>query len=933
MDRLGEDMRRVGHFAKGASLRLLSSLCAIAIILASLQVERAQVRSPYDDGAFALGQLLVRLQTTASALHTGAHPDDEDSALIARLARGDGARVAYLALNRGEGGQNIIGPELFETLGVIRTEELLQARRLDGGEQFFTRAFDFGFTKTRAEAAARWGEREILADMVRVIRLFRPLVIIARFTGTPADGHGQHQLAGYLTPLAFRLAADPKAFPEQLAEGLRPWRALKIYVSEGFRRGADPNNRPTLLLDTGRHDELLGRSYFEIAMYGRSQHKSQEMGTLELLGPQTSGVRLLESAAGASDERSVFDGIDVTIRGIAQLAGIRDASIIERLGVIQDLARRALREFDAMEPRKLIPILAEGLRRTRELRASLRASGESEDAKYDADFLLAQKEAQFAEALWRAAAIRVDALADDETVVAGDRLNVTARVFLSDERAVEIKAIRLRAPAGWRSEEVAPESNALLVASEFEGRETPQHQARFRITVPDGEGPTMPYWLREPRDGDLFRWTSDAPKSRPFDEPLVSAEVEAVVGGEPVTITAPVQYRYADPVRGEIRREINVVPMVSVALDPELVIVPTSAQETERRVFVRLSSNASRAVNGRVSLHVPNGWRVEPASAPFALERKGEKGTLVFTVRVPGGARADAYRISAEAEADGRRFTLAEREISYPHIQTHRVYAPAQATFRVLDLKVAPVRVGYIMGSGDRVPEAIRQMGLDVTLLNEDDLAVGDLARFDVIVVGIRASQVRPDFVANNRRLLDYVRQGGTLIVQYQRPDYVERGLAPFPAKMAARVTDENAPVKILVPDHPAFNFPNKITADDWRGWVQERSLYNFTTYDARYVPLLESHDAGEPPQTGGEVYAEIGRGKYVYTSYAWFRQLPAGVPGAYRLFANLLSLAKAPSRVERSHALKIDSRRFAESRTAHVSSSRKLSAQAGGAR
>ena len=855
------------------------------------------MRSPYERGALALGQLLVRLQTTASALHTGAHPDDEDSALIARLARGDGARVAYLALNRGEGGQNIIGPELFEPLGVIRTEELLQARRLDGGEQFFTRAYDFGFTKTRAEAAARWGEREILADMVRVIRLFRPLVIIARFTGTPADGHGQHQLAGYLTPIAFRAAADPKEFPEQIAEGLRPWRALKIYVSEGIGRSADPNNRPTLLLDTGRHDDLLGRSYFEIAMEGRSQHKSQEMGALELLGPQTSGVRLLESAVGSSGERSVFDGIDVSIRGIARLAGLRDARIIEGLGAVQLLARRALREFDAMEPRKLVPVLAEGLQQTRKLRASLRASVESENAKYDADFLLVQKEAQFAEALWRAAAVKVDALADDETVVAGDSLTVTARVFLPDEKAAEVKAIRLRAPSGWRVEQI--ESAAEAQSGVFGWRESPQRQALFRVAVPGDAPPTMPYWLREPRRGDLFHWPSDAPKSMPFDAPILRAEVEAVISGESVTISAPVQYRYADPIRGEIRREINVVPLVSVTLDPELVIVPTSAQETERKVFIRLRNNAAREVKGTVRLNVPAGWRVEPAAARFDLEREGERTSLIFTVRVPGGTREDAYKLGAEAEIGGRRFALAEHEISYPHIQTHRVYVPAQATFRVLDLKVAPVRVGYIMGSGDRVPEAIRQMGLDVTLLDEDALSVGDLARFDVIVVGIRASQVRPDFVANNRRLLDYVRRGGTLIVQYQRPDYVERGLAPFPAKMAARVTDENAPVRTLVPEHPAFNFPNKITEADWRGWVQERSLYNFTTYDARYVPLLESHDAGEPPQTGGEVYAEIGRGKYVYTSYAWFRQLPEGVPGAYRLFANLLSLAKAPTRGE----------------------------------
>ena len=852
---------------------------------------RAQVRATYDRGAAGLGQSLRRLQTTASALHTGAHPDDEDTALIARLARGDSARVGYLSLNRGEGGQNIIGPELFEPLGVIRTEELLQSRRLDGGEQLFTRAFDYGFSKSRAEAAEKWGEGLVLGDMVRAIRLFRPLVVVSRFTGTAADGHGQHQLAGHLTPQAVRAAADPAAFPEHAAEGLRPWRTLKFYVSEGFAPNA--SNEPTLLLDTGDHDPLIGRSYFEVAMEGRSQHKSQEMGLLELRGAQTSGVRLIESAVKtAGAERGLFDGIDTSIRGIARLAGIGDDLIGDELNDAQRAAARALSEFDALAPRKSIAPLAEGLRAARKARAKLAAAARpAERPGADADFMLARKEREFEEALRRAAGVEVDALSASETIAPGESASVSVRAFVPQGSPVKIGDVRLRAPADWASE-AAPEPLPPPSASRRAG-EPAAKASFFTLSVPQGAEPTRPYWLREPRDGYVFRWPAGVPKSEPFAAPPVAAEVSAEIGGEPVVITAPVQYRYADDIRGELRRELNVVPALDISLDSNLIIAPTASLPHAARVAVRVANNSQGPVGGDVRLRLPEGWAARPPAAPFKLSKKGERAAVVFNVTVPRGVEPGEYKLSAQATSGGTTYELDMREIAYPHIQTHRIYAPAEARVRVLDLRVAPVRVGYVMGSGDAVPAAIERMGLQVTMLGEDELSAGDLSRFDTIVVGVRASQVRPDFVANHNRLLDFVRAGGALVVQYQRPDYA--GLAPFPAKIGPRVTDEAAPVTILQPAHQAFNFPNRIGADDWAGWVQERSLYNFTAFDPRYVPLLESHDAGEEAQRGGEVYAEIGRGKYVYTSYAWFRQLPSGVPGAYRLFANLVSLPAKP--------------------------------------
>ena len=865
---------------------------AASVLLAILVGVRgtidAQVRPIYSLGTAGLAQILQRLQTTASVLHTGAHPDDEDSSFIARTARGDRARVAYLALNRGEGGQNIIGTELFEALGVIRTEELLQARRLDGGEQFFTRTFDYGFSKSRAEAATKWDERQVLGDMVRVIRQFRPLVIYSRFSGTPADDHGHHQFAGYLTPLAFKAAGDPSQFPEQLAEGLRPWQARKLYRGIGFR--ADPANAATLTIQTGVFDPVLGRSYGEIAAEGRSQHKSQQMGTIESRGQMQSGLRLLESLVPTPPtESGIFDGLDTTIVGIAGVTGLPG----DTLQAMAVAARRALEQFDALHPDRILPVLVDGLRAARAAVAVLGRSAALEPARGDALFLLGLKEREFVDAIARAAQVVVDPLSDRETVVPGGSLTVAVRTFLPTADAATIVDIAVHAPMGWTvlpAPAPAPEAGN----SPFLRREVPSHSARYAVTVASAAPPTQPYFLEQPRDGDRYRWPDGAPKGTPFAPPLLIADVTLDVGGERIVVTQPVQYRVGDGIRGELRREVNVTPPIAVGLDSKLLIVPVGNTVNEQRVVVQATSFAPQSISGVLRLRLPAGWSSSPADAPFTL-KAGEQTSSPFIVRAPASRKPGTLDIVAEAVMGGATYSRDVQVVAYPHIQTHRIYWPATATAQVLDLKVAPVRVGYLMGSGDQVPDALKRMGVDVRFIDKDMLANGDLSAFDTIVIGIRASETRPDFVANNARLLQYVERGGTLIVQYQQGDYIARNLQPFPAQMQSRVTDERAPVKILVPDHPVFTFPNRITNADFEGWVQDRNLYAFTTFDPRYAPLLETADPGEPPQRGGEVYAEIGKGRFVYSSYAWFRQLPAGVPGAYRMFANLVSLSKAP--------------------------------------
>jgi LmbE family N-acetylglucosaminyl deacetylase len=876
-----------------------SLLCALSLLVAQPSsfpsLAEAQVRPVYSRGAAGMAQILGRLRTTASLLQTAAHPDDEDTALIARTARGDHARVAYLSITRGEGGQNAIGPELGEALGVIRTEELLQARALDGGEQFFTRAFDYGFSKTLDEAVRKWGKDEVLGDVVRIIRTYRPLVIASRFSGTDTDGHGQHQYAGHIVPEAFRAAADPSRFPEQIAEGLRPWKAKRLLAGDFSRREG------SVVVETGIYDPVLGRTYYEIAAEGRSQHKSQEMGALELRGPQATAYRLVEGMPFTGD--GMFGGIDTSLVGIASLAGLPEGVITAELAQIQSAVERATAEYNALRPAEILPHLAEGLRVTRRARAKLR-EGKS-PAYAEADFLLSHKEEEFEEALGRAAGVVLDATAGTATVVGGDTLQAAVRLFVPQGSPVAVKKLELRAPRGWKSEAAAeppvPQTGFRRT------RESAPHAAYYRVTVPRDAPVTTPYFLEQARQGDRYVWGKEAPQGRPFEPALLHGVAELEAHGVAFTATAPVQYRYADDIRGELRRAVDVVPAASIALDPPLWVVPSGTANSPGRtnapvsLTARVCSNAARELAGEVSLQVPAHWNVEPAKAAFALRTQGECATSQFQVTAPGGLAQGRYPIDAEARWNGEAFRQRQQVIAYPHINTHRIYQPARTEVVVANLKVAPVKVGYIMGSGDEVPEAIRRMGLPVTLLDENELSTGDLSRFDVIVVGIKAANVRPDFVANNGRLLNYMRHGGTLIVQFQQEEYMRNRMPPYPASIEsrspgrARVAEETAPVKILEPDHPALSFPNRITEADFEGWVHERSLYNFTTFAPEYVPLLESGDTGEAGQRGGHLYAEVGKGRYVYTSYVWFRQLPAGVPGAYRLFANLLSLPKAP--------------------------------------
>lgn len=864
---------------KNSVLVLLTSVLGLASLTAN-----AQVRADYDQGTAALVGQLKRLQTTASVLHTGAHPDDEDSALVAYHARKLHARTAYLSLTRGSGGQNIIGSEQSDYLGVIRTEELLQARRLDGAEQLFTRANDFGFSKYRSEASRLWNEDAILGDMVRAIRQFRPSVVVSRWSGTPADGHGHHQFAGYLAPLAVAAAADPNRYPEHFAQGLSPWQTKKFYVVRPIR--SDNPDAPSLVVNTGEYDNSTGRSYFEIGMRGRSQQKTQQMGSLELRGRQLSGLQLIDAQVVAPvGDHSVLDGIDTSITGIGSFEPRANRTFTRSLAELEAAAAEALLRFDPLSPKTLVPNLADGLSKAREARAQAQSP--------DARRLLDEKISEFETAIVLAAGISIDALASTETVVPGGGLQVAVRIYGSGSPA----GVRLVVPPGW----VTAESGGTILSNERELRRRDHADAQFlfNVEVPQDAEPTQPYWLRLPREGFTYDWSkANGAQNLPFDPPSLMAEVTFDIGGEEVTVLKEVEYRFADRVRGEIRRRIDVVPVLSVGPADDLVVVPASSKEKEYEVLLTMRNNTSHAVTGNAWFDAPHGWLLEPSSTEFTLGPSPASTTLAFKTSMPRNIAAGEYELQGIATIGDVTFKQTMYEIAYPHIQTHRVYSPSATKFEVIDVNVAPVRIGYVMGSGDKVPEALQRLGLDVTLLDDAALATADLSHFDTIIVGIRASQTRPAFVANNGRLLAFAQHGGTLVVQYQQPDFIAKGLAPFRASMEGnvRVVDETAPVVILEPDHPVFNFPNRIDAADFDGWVQERNNYNFTSFDRdRYLPMTESHDDGEPDGDGAMLYAEIGEGRYVYTAYSWFRQLPNGVPGAYRLFANLISLPRVP--------------------------------------
>jgi len=863
-------------------LKTLSFLLAWSLALPGCS--EAQTRVAGEGGAAALGELVEGLGVSVRVLLIGAHPDDEDTRLITWLTKGEHADVAYLSLTRGDGGQNLIGNELGEALGVIRTEELLAARRLDGAHQYFTRAYDFGFSKSAAESFEHWPHDSVLSDVVTVVRAFRPHVIVSVFSGTPRDGHGQHQVAGIVAREAFDAATDTVRFPRSATAGLGPWAPLKFYRTRSYWGGEGA----TFTYNAGKFDPLLGESYAELAALSRSQHKSQGFGRVAQLGSITGSVRREASRVGApgdpSRERSIFSGIDTTWARLDSLVSRpEERAIVARLVA----AAKDVREnVDLFDPSTEVDALT---RVHAALAALAAAERESPRPNPDVQSSVADGLARTTKALLMARGVAVEATVDRDFVALGDSIAVSVAVYNRGKLPVAVRVPRPGAPMALASAATGSGS-ARATANGSSGVVIAPDSAYVATIYVHGDSLSRPWWLVTPRQGDMFTVPLDG---RSEDSRDLGPTVRLLFDDGAVETEVPVVHVYGDPVRGEVRRPLMVVPPVSVTLDRTVALARAGAP-IERTIRVRLYSAISER-SATLSLALPAGLTADSATRTIALPGLDSSATFAFTVR--GTLPAGEHRLSASVRSSGETFDMGYVPIDYEHIRPRNMYREASIAIHAVDAALPPgLRVGYIQGVGDNVAPALRELGVPLTLIDPASLASADLSRFTTIVVGTRAYQSHPELTANNARLLRWVQRGGTLVVQYGQYEMASPGMMPYPVTLsrpAARVTDENAPVKVLKPESPLLTWPNRIGPDDWKGWVQERSVYMPTTFDSHYTALLQMHDPDEPPNDAAILVTPYGQGSYVYTTLSLFRQLPAGVAGGARLMLNLLGAGR----------------------------------------
>ncbi|RKU18410.1 hypothetical protein C6500_12890 [Candidatus Poribacteria bacterium] len=856
---------------------------------------------------------LQRLQTTATVLHTVAHPDDENGALLTWLSRARGIRTGLYSTTRGEGGANLIGPELFDALGIVRTEEHLAAVRYYGIDLFFSSAVDFGYSKRLDETLEKWDYQMLLEDMVRLIRLYRPDVILSRFQGNRQDGHGHHQVSGVVTLEAFRVAGDASRFPEHLAAGLHPWQPKKLYItrSRWRRNTTETPDTPVLKIDTGEYNALLGLSYSQIARQGLSFQRSQGVGqTRASKGSAVTELRLVDTilTEQRKSEESLFDGIDTTIMGMAKLA---NASALDaEFAQLQESIDTAVRDYDARHPWSVVPHLTSGLKATRGLIENVQRIDLDDSTRSHLLFLLRNKEQEFMTAVNATLGWSLEVLVQptgetrsSETfavAIPGQKFSIGMRMVNPAPVTAELVNASLNVPEGWSVHRVQKDSDREGITP-IQANEP--ISVMFEVEVAPDADYTQPYWTRASEYHDAV-YTLKRPEFRflPFTPPEVNGVVTYRVDGVDFTLTQPAQTVSINRPWGERRRLLTVAPAISVSVSPRIGVIPISepdvaSGETTFVATVEMLNNVEGPAAGMLRLELPDGWQSSPESQPFAFTHEGASKTFSFQVSAKNIVAGAEYTIRVVDTHSGEKNTIGYQVIDHPDLEPRHLYRPAVMTLHSIPLKVpSDLSVGYIMGVGDRVPEALRQIGIDVEMLGREELRTGDLSRFDTVLVGIRAYAVRQDLIAYNGRLLDYVYKGGNLIVQYQTPEFDAAPFGPYPYTMGRRpeeVSEEDAQVTILMPDHPIFQHPNRITAADFDGWVEERGSKFLTEWDANYQALLTCNDREQEPQHGGFLTAKYGQGTYTYAAYAFYRQLPAGVGGAYRLFINMLTLGK----------------------------------------
>ena len=922
--------------------KLLLGLSLIALAVGAAIADSPSSADPsamdiyLDRGSAGLSRWLAAIRTRASLLMVTAHPDDEDGGMLTLQTRGMGARGMVLTLTRGEGGQNAMTNDMYDAMGLMRTQELLMASRYYGIDQYWGRAIDYGFSKTREEALKKWGYDRTLSDVVRVIRMTRPLIVASVFVGAPTDGHGNHQVAGEMAQEAFAAAGDPTKFPEQLQEGLRPWSPLKVYerVPNFARikqntiydyatdkyvpiRFYDYINKTWLAekpavnvtIPVSKWDPATGLTYLQMGREGWGFQKSQNGGgTLPLPSISTSSYHRYGSRVPAGEtESSFYDGIDVGLSGIATLATGDTTFLKEGLARLTTIGDGAATRYHPETPGSIAPDLAKGLTLVRTLVKEVQSSSIPQPGKDDVIFELQQKGKQFQKALELCLGVSFNATVAPEkeptgpmaaftnsvsaftTAIPGQTFAVQASLLNEGAEELTVEKVSLEATDGkdWSTKPDTSPKPELAPSKEL--------RLRFAVKAAEDAALTRPYFFRPNEEQPFYDLGDDRYRNQSFAPYPLEATARVVYQGADVEIRKVVQSSQRVEGIGIVHNPLIVAPAISVSVTPWGGAIPLSA--TSLQFACTLHSNVKGEAKGVVRLKLPPGWKANPAESQYSLARDGENETVAFQV-TPENLKPQAYEIRAEAEWSGKRYSEGYRLVGYPGVRPYPYYRPATYRLSAVDVKTAPgLRLGYLPGTGDDVARALQDLGLQVQILSGDDIESSDLSGFDAIVLGVRAYAVRPELRAANNRLLNYVKNGGTLVVQYNLQNF-DRDYGPYPFTLGSnpqKVVDEFSPVKFLDPSNPLLNWPNRIQPSDFQNWQEERGHSFMEKWDPRYTALVQVHDPDQDPQSGGLLLARYGKGFYVYNAFALHRQLPAGVPGAYRLLANLVSLSKNP--------------------------------------
>ncbi|WP_242095057.1 PIG-L family deacetylase [Aestuariivivens sediminicola] len=829
---------------------LRSTLVALATIF-FLSFTSAQ--KPKTPSSTEIYESLQKLNFLGSVLYVAAHPDDENTRLISYLSNHIKARTGYLSLTRGDGGQNLIGPELRELLGVIRTQELLAARRIDGGEQFFSRANDFGYSKHPDETLSIWDKDEVLSDVVRTIRLFKPDIIINRFDHrTPGATHGHHTSSAILSMEAFNLCNDPSAFPET-AKDYGTWQPKRLFFNTGWwfygsRENFEKADKSNMLsLDIGVYYPLKGMSNNEVAALASSQHLCQGFGRLSQRGSQNEYIEFLEGDA-LSDDKDIFAGIDTSW------------SRIKGGKAIGQILYEIEKNFNFKNPAVHIPQLLKAYQLVQQI----------QDEHWK---ILKLKELK--RIIEMCTGLYLEASAESNWATPGEFIKLNLEVLNRSDLPVQLLSIR--------------SSNGIAVAKDMPLEENTKYVFSEPLKIEVNQKPTAPYWLMEKGSLGMYKVTEQSLIGIPETPRVFTVDFNLLFGQVPITITKPVVYRFSKPDKGELYRPFEIIPEVSAKITEKVIIF-----ENDRQRDISVVVKAGRdLLEGYVEICHPENWNVYPEKQKISIVNKGEEQMLTFTV-FPPDSQSEGY-LSPMVHINDKVHTKELIEIDYAHIPFQTVLLPSESKVVRLDIKKKGENIAYIQGAGDVVPESLKQIGYQVRIIDPEEITPETLSLFDAVVVGIRAYNTVESLQYKQQQLFDFVAEGGNMIVQYNTGYGLNsKELAPYDLKISRdRVTNENAEVRFLAPEHELLNYPNKITENDFQGWAQERGLYFPDEWSEEFTPVLSMNDPGETPKDGSLLVAKYGKGYYIYTGLSFFREFPEGVSGAYRLFANMLSIGK----------------------------------------